>query len=471
MAQTNTTTTTTTVRKKNNTVKWLLIGVGALVVILLLAKMAGGNKEEGIRVAIEKTGTRSITETVNASGKIYPEVEVKVSSDISGEITQLNVVEGDSVVKGQVLARIFADIYSAQRDQAAAQVAQSQAQVANSSAAIAALKAQYDQDRTTYNRNKQLYDEKVISKSELEQTETKMRASESQYNAALQGIRAGQAGVQGSRTQLSMANKNLARATIVAPMNGIVSQLNVKLGERVVGTAQMAGTEMLRVANMGSLEVRVDVGENDVVKVHTGDSADVMVDAYNTRKFRGIVTQIAASTNKTGSAAAAATNDVTNYEVHIRLDPSSYSDLLDPGRARAFPFRPGMNASADIKTRRRENVLAVPITSVAARVKGSDKNLDDKKKETKKDEAGIDEGDAPATTGEIEEVVFILKADKTVEKRVVKTGIQDINYIEVLSGLKPGEQVVVAPFNAISKTLKNKDKVAVVTKDKLFDNK
>jgi HlyD family secretion protein len=470
MAQTNTT-TTTTVRKKNNTVKWLLIGVGALIVILLLAKMAGGNKEEGIRVAIEKTGTRSITETVNASGKIYPEVEVKVSSDISGEITQLNVVEGDSVVKGQVLARIFADIYSAQRDQAAAQVAQSQAQVANSSAAIAALKAQYDQDRTTYNRNKQLYDEKVISKSELEQTETKMRAAESQYNAALQGIRAGQAGVQGSRTQLSMANKNLARATIVAPMNGIVSQLNVKLGERVVGTAQMAGTEMLRVANMGSLEVRVDVGENDVVKVHTGDSADVMVDAYNTRKFRGIVTQIAASTNKTGSAAAAATNDVTNYEVHIRLDPSSYSDLLDPGRARAFPFRPGMNASADIKTRRRENVLAVPITSVAARVKGSDKNLDDKKKETKKDEAGIDEGDAPATTGEIEEVVFILKADKTVEKRVVKTGIQDINYIEVLSGLKPGEQVVVAPFNAISKTLKNKDKVAVVTKDKLFDNK
>jgi HlyD family secretion protein len=470
MAQTNTT-TTTTVRKKNNTVKWLLIGVGALIVILLLAKMAGGNKEEGIRVAIEKTGTRSITETVNASGKIYPEVEVKVSSDISGEITQLNVVEGDSVVKGQVLARIFADIYSAQRDQAAAQVAQSQAQVANSSAAIAALKAQYDQDRTTYNRNKQLYDEKVISKSELEQTETKMRASESQYNAALQGIRAGQAGVQGSRTQLSMANKNLARATIVAPMNGIVSQLNVKLGERVVGTAQMAGTEMLRVANMGSLEVRVDVGENDVVKVHTGDSADVMVDAYNTRKFRGIVTQIAASTNKTGSAAAAATNDVTNYEVHIRLDPSSYSDLIDPARARAFPFRPGMNASADIKTRRRENVLAVPITSVAARVKGSDKNLDDKKKETKKDEAGIDEGDAPATTGEIEEVVFILKADKTVEKRVVKTGIQDINYIEVLSGLKPGEQVVVAPFNAISKTLKNKDKVAVVTKDKLFDNK
>ncbi|RYZ24366.1 MAG: HlyD family efflux transporter periplasmic adaptor subunit [Chitinophagaceae bacterium] len=451
--------------------KWLLIGGVALLLIIVLAKVAGGSKEEGTRVAVEKTVTRAITETVNASGKIYPEVEVKVSPDISGEITELYVQEGDSVVKGQVLARIFADIYSAQRDQAAAQVAQSQAQVANSSAALAALKAQLDLDRATYNRNKQLYDEKVISKAELEQYESKLRGSESQYNAALQGIRAGQAGVQGSRTQLSMANKNLNRATIVAPMNGIVSLLNVKKGERVVGTAQMAGTEMLRVANMRSLEVRVDVGENDVVKVHNGDSADVMVDAYNNRKFRGVVTQIAASTNKTGGASVGATNDVTNYEVHIRLDPAAYADLMDPARPRAFPFRPGMNASADIKTRRRDNVLAVPITAVAARVKGSDKNLDDKKKENKKeDEAGIDEGNAPANSDEVEEVVFVVKADKTVEKRVVKTGIQDINYIEVLSGLKAGEQVVTAPFNAISKSLKDKDKVAIVDKEKLFDN-
>jgi HlyD family secretion protein len=467
-----TTATTTTVRKKNKTVKWVLIGVAALLALVVVARVAGGDKEEGIRVAVEKTVTRNITETVNASGKIYPEVEVKVSSDISGEITDLYVMEGDSVRKGQVLAHIFADIYSAQRDQAAAQVAQSQAQVANSSAALAALKAQMDQDQTTYTRNRQLFEEKVISKAELEQYETKLRASRSQYNAALQGIRAGQAGVQGSRTQLAMANKNLNRATIVAPMNGIVSQLNVKKGERVVGTAQMAGTEMLRVANMGSLEVRVDVGENDVVKVHTGDSADVMVDAYNTRKFRGVVTQIASSTNKTGGTAMTATNDVTNYEVHIRLDPFSYADLMDPARPRAFPFRPGMNASADIKTRRKNSVLAVPITSVAARVKGSDKNLDDKKKEKKKDDdAGIDNGDAPAASSDIEEVVFVVKTDKTVEKRVVTTGIQDINYIEVLSGLQPGEQVVTAPFNAISKTLKNKDKVAVVEKDKLFDNK
>jgi HlyD family secretion protein len=456
----------------NKTVKWILIGVALLLVLLVVVKMTSGNKETGTRVAVEKIAKRTITETVNASGKIYPEVEVKVSSDISGEITELTVQEGDSVVKGQVLARIFADIYSSQRDQAQAQVTQSQAQVANTAAAMAALKAQLDQDRNNYNRNKQLYDDKVISKSELEQFEVKLRSSESQYNAALQNIRAGQAGVQGSQTQLVMANKNLARATIIAPMNGIVSQLNVKKGERVVGTAQMAGTEMLRVANMGQLEVRVDVGENDVVKVHVGDSADVQVDAYNTRKFRGIVTQIASSTNKSGAAVSA--NDVTNYEVHIRLDPASYSDLLDPEHRRTFPFRPGMNASADIKTRRRENVLAVPITAVAARVHGSDKSLDDKKKDDKKEkesDAGLDVAEPTSANDEIEEVVFVLKPDKTVEKRVVKTGIQDINYIELLSGIKEGEQVVTAPFNAISKSLKSGDQVTVVAKDKLFEKK
>ncbi|GAA4321959.1 efflux RND transporter periplasmic adaptor subunit [Flaviaesturariibacter amylovorans] len=457
----------------NKSVKWTLVGLALVGGIVALAKMTGGDGDSGTKVAVEKIDTRSITETVSASGKIYPEVEVKVSPDISGEITALTVQEGDSVRKGQVLARIFADIYSSQRDQAAAQVAQSQASVANSAAGLAALKAQLDQDRNSYNRNKQLFDEKVISKAELEQFETKLQASQAQYNAAVQGIRAQQAGVQGSRTQLAQANKNLGRATIVAPMDGIVSQLNVKLGERVVGTAQMAGTEMLRVANMNTLEVRVDVGENDVVKVHTGDSADVQVDAYNNRKFRGVVTQIASSTNKTGGMQAS-TNDVTNYEVHIRIDPSSYADLMDPARPKAFPFRPGMNANASIKTRRRDNVLSIPITSVAARVKGSDKNLEENKKDKdkEKDNEGLDDaGTAGAGADGVEEVAFVVKTDGTVEKRVVTTGIQDMNYIEVLTGLKPGEQVVSAPFNAISKSLKNGDRVKVVKKDELFENK
>ena len=453
----------------NKTVKWVLIGVGVLVLLLVLLKVFG-NKDAGtLKVTAEKVSKRNIVETVNASGKVYPEVEVKVSPDISGEIMELNVQEGDSVKKGQLLARIYADIYSSQRDEAVARVNESQAGVANTAASIDAYKAQLDQDKINYNRNKELFDQKVISKAELEQYETKYRSSQSNYNAAVQNVRRSQAGVASARTQLGAANKNLSRTTIVAPMDGVISMLNVKKGERVVGTAQMAGTEMMRVADMSALEVRVDVGENDIVKVSIGDSADVEVDAYNNRKFHGVVTQIASSTIKSG-ASATATNDVTNYEVHIRLDPSSYADLMDPSKPKKFPFRPGMNASADIKTKRMENVLAVPITSVAARVIGSDENIDDKKKAEKKPDDEMD-ADATATNpaDELEEVVFVLGADSKVQKRVVKTGIQDINYIQIVDGLKEGEQVITAPYTAISKTLRSGNKVVVVPKDKLFD--
>jgi len=451
----------------NKTVKWILIGLGVLIVVLIVGKLMAGSSDTGVKVAVEKVAKRTIIETVNASGKVYPEVEVKVSPDISGEIIELNVQEGDSVRKGQVLARIYADVYSSQRDQAASQVAQSQATVANSTASLDVLRAQLDQDKTVFNRNKELFDQKVISKAEFEQYETKYRSSQAQLNAAQQNIRSLQAGVQGTRTQLTMANKNLGRATLVAPMSGVISMLNVKKGERVVGTAQMAGTEMMRVADMGALEVRVDVGENDIVKIGIGDSADVEVDAYNNRKFKGIVTQIASST-KGGGLSAQATNDVTNYEVHIRLDPSSYADLMDPSKPKKFPFRPGMNASADIKTKRKDGVVAVPITSVAARVKGSDQNLDEKKKETNKD---TDENtdDQASITDDLEEVIFIVKPDGKVEKKVVTTGIQDINYIEVLTGLTGNEEVVSAPYNAISKTLRPGTKVTVVPKEKLFE--
>ncbi|HVG40904.1 MAG TPA: efflux RND transporter periplasmic adaptor subunit, partial [Chitinophagaceae bacterium] len=356
-----------------------------------------------------------------------------------------------------------------QRDEAMARVNESQAGVANTAASIDAYKAQLDQDKINLDRNRELFNDKVISKAELEQFETKYRSSQSNYNAAVQNVRRSQAGVQSARTQLGAANKNLSRTTIVAPMDGVVSMLNVKEGERVVGTAQMAGTEMMRVADMSALEVRVDVGENDIVKVSIGDSADVEVDAYNNRKFHGVVTQIASSTIKTGASATAA-NDVTNYEVHIRLDPASYADLMDPAKPKKFPFRPGMNASADIKTKRIENVQAVPISAVAARVKGSDENMDDKKKAAEKTN---DENSNPAaaTADELEEVVFVLGADGKVQKKVVKTGIQDINYIQITSGLSGGEQIVTAPYTAISKTLKTGTKVVVVPKDKLFESK
>jgi HlyD family secretion protein len=452
----------------NKTIKWTLFGLAALIVLLIVVRALGNKSSDGIKVTAEKAQRRSIIETVTSSGKVYPEVEVKISPDISGEITELNVAEGDSVKKGQVLARIYADIYSSQRDEAAARVTQAQATVANSQAGLQALKAQLEQDKISYDRNKDLYDQKVISKAEFEQFETKYRTSQAQYTAALQNIRSLQAGTQSSRTSLEAANKNLGRTTLTSPMDGVISSLSVKKGERVAGNSFNIGTEMMRVANMNSMEVRVDVGENDIVKVSIGDSADVEVDAYNKRKFKGVVTQIASST-KTGTAALTTSNDVTNYEVHIRLEPSSYQDLIDPSRPKKFPFRPGMNASADIKTMKKDNVVSVPIAAVAARVKGTDTNIEDKKKQQKKSsDDNADEESNTVTSDELEEVVFVIGKDK-IEKRVVTTGIQDINNIEITSGLKEGEKVVTGPYNAVSKTLRSGSKVQVVSQEKLFE--
>lgn len=448
----------------NKKVKWILLGLGAVIVLLIAGKLMAGSSDKEAKVSVEKVAAKTIIETVNASGKIYPEIEVKISPDVSGEITELNVQEGDSVKRGQLLARIYADIYASQRDEASARVAQSQATVANSQAALEALRVQMEQDKIAYNRNKGLFDQKVISQAEFEQFDTKYKSSQAQYSAALQNIRSLRAGVSSAQTQLGAANKNLGRTTLVAPMDGVVSLLNVKKGERVVGTAQMAGTEMMRVADMSSLEVRVDVGENDIIKVSIGDSADVEVDAYNNRKFKGVVTQLASSTNKTGMTQAAATNDVTNYEVHIRLDPESYKDLWDVSQPKKFPFRPGMNASADIKTNIKNNVIAIPITAVAARDNAGEAEKKEKPENTNDEEITV-------PSEELQEVVFVLKADATVEMRKVKTGIQDINNIEITSGLKPGEQVVTAPYNAITKTLKTGTKVKVVAKDKIFENK
>jgi len=454
----------------NKTLKWILIGVGGLVAILFIAKALGNKDTGGTKVSTEKVQKRTIIETVNASGKIYPELEVKISPDISGEVVDLNVEEGDSVKRGQVLARIYADIYALQRDEAASRVSQSQATVGNSTAALDALKATMDQAQQAYDRNKKLFDDKIISKSEFESYETNLRLAKANYNAAQQNIRALQAGVQTAQTGLSSANKNLGRTTLVAPMNGVISSLSVKKGERVAGNSFNIGTEMMRVADMAVLELRVDVGENDIVKVSIGDSADIEVDAYNNRKFKGIVTQIASST-KNGSLTSQVSNDVTNYEVRIRLNPDSYKDLVDPVHPKKFPFRPGMNASADIKTRRIDNVLSVPITAVNARVKGSDKTAEDKKKEDDKRKGDNASGDQAETTDtdELEEIAFVLQPDAKVKKVVVKSGIQDINYIEIINGLKEGDEVVTGPYNAISKTLKDGTKVKVVPKDKLFE--
>ncbi|MCH5683638.1 efflux RND transporter periplasmic adaptor subunit [Niabella sp. W65] len=396
--------------------KKILIISGAVLALLVVVAVNMNKGKGTLEVTAEKATSRSITETVTASGQIYPEYEVKISPDISGEVTELTVAEGDSVTKGQVLARVYPEVYVLQRDEAAARVGQSQATVANSRAALGALKASLDQAQQQYDRNKTLYNDRVISKAEFEQYETSLSSAKANYDAALQNIRSLQASVQSSQTGLTSANITLSRTTIVAPMTGVVSSLKIEKGERVVGTAQMAGTEMMTISDMNTIEVRVDVGENDIVKVNIGDNADVEVDAYNDRKFKGIVTKIASSV-KSATGVAATSTEVTNYEVRIRLDKASYQDLIDPSGKQRFPFRPGMNARADIKTKQKNKVIAVPIASVNARIKDSDKSIAEAKKE--KEKANTSDA-SEANNNDMEEVVFMVMKDGIVKKRVVK---------------------------------------------------
>jgi HlyD family secretion protein len=454
---------------------WILVSIVLLILLLVIAQKSGAfGKDEGTKVTAEKVQKRTIIETVTASGKVYPEIEVKVSPDISGEIVDLYVAEGDSVRKGQVLARIYADIYATQRDQASAGVSQQQAVVSNSTAQLDALKAAQDLTERTYNRQKQLADAKVISKSEFETAESNYLTAKANYNAAVQGIRGGQAGVLNAQANLTKANKDLSRTIITSPMDGVISLLSVKKGERVAGNSFNVGTEMMRVADMSKIEIRVDVGENDVPKVHLGDSAVIEVDAYNKRKFKGIVTQIASSNKGAATQSVATTStDVTNYEVRIRILPDSYKDLLDPSKPKSFPFRPGMSASADIQTRRHEDKLSVPINAVTTREKGTD-NVSDANKNTTttgSTDANANPDQKTTTATDLDEVVFVLQADKKVKKVVVKTDIQDINNIEITDGLKQGDMVITGPYGTISKILKDGAVVNVVDKDKLFDTK
>jgi HlyD family secretion protein len=446
--------------------KWIIIILVLLVVALIGLGKAGvlGGKDEGMKVATEKATMRNITEVVTASGKVFPEVEVKVSPDISGEIVALNVVEGDTVKKGQVLASIYGDIYASQRDQAAALVSQSQAQVANSNAQLGALKATLDQTEATYNRQKTLLDQKVISAAEFEQAQQAWLSAKSNYEAAKASIKANQANVQSAQASLTKAQKDVSRATIVAPMDGVISLLSVKKGERVAGNSFNIGTEMMRIADLSSIEVQVDVGENDIPKVKLGDTALVEVDAFNNRKFKGVVYKIAnPSTGLSTSSSLSSSTQVTNYQVHIRLFPDSYKDLIVKGQP--FPFRPNMSASADIQTRTNKNVLTVPLNAVTTRDKNEGKNInaDDKNKEQNQTEAASSDDD-------IIEVVFVVQKDGIVRRKPVKTDIQDINYIQVLEGINNGDEVVSAPYDVISKQLQDSSKVKVVTKDELLKN-
>ncbi len=444
---------------------WIGGGLVLILAVLFGLKKAGIiGKDEGKPVATENAINRKVTETVNASGKVYPEVEVKISPDISGEIVGLYVNEGDTVKKGQILAKIYADIYATQRDQVSAGLVQAEAQKGNTEASLTGLKAILDQTKITYDRQQKLLKEKVIAASEFETAQQAYLTAKSNYNAAKEGLKSSEANILGNKAQLAKADKDLSRTIITAPMDGIISLLAVEKGERVAGNSFNVGTEMMRIADLSSIEVRVDVGENDIPKVKVGDSALVEIDAYSGRKFKGIVYKIANPT----SSSVSSTTDVTQYKVHIRLILDSYKDLIVPRKS--FPFRPNMSASADIQTKTKSNVLSIPLNAVTTRSnkpQGEDKKEDNKSTDNTKN---AQKSKSVSTDEVVDEVVFALQKDGTVKQVKVKTGIQDINNIEITDGLKVGDEVVIAPYTLISKTLKTGDKVKVVAKEKLFED-
>jgi HlyD family secretion protein len=446
-------------KRKNR--KRLYYILGALLVLLLILSIVGRRfQEKGLEIEVEKVVQRTLLETVSASGKIFPETEVKISSDVSGEVVELYVEEGDSVKQGQLLARVDPEAFQSAVERGEASVNNSKAQEANARAGLERTKAQFVQAkaqqeqieaqltnaRAIHERNQELIKEGVISEADfdaslsnldalranLKSAEANVKSAEASLEAAKQSIKAASFTVKSAEASLKELKTSLRRTSIYAPMEGVVSKLNIELGERVVGTIQMAGTEMMRIADLSKMEVQVEVNENDVLRVSLEDEVDIEVDAYLDRKFKGKVKQIANSAEDSG-VSGLATDQVTNFIVTINIDPGSYEDLVT--RDQPFPFRPGMSAAVDVYTGKAEEVLSVPIQAVTTRLIN----------EEDKDE---------------EEVVFVMKED-TVDMVQVVTGIQDDTNIELKSGLKEGELVVTAPYSAISRELKKGTEVRV----------
>lgn len=420
----------------------IIISIIAVVLIVLIGgKKAGwfgkqGNYKE---VEVKKISLVDIVETVSATGKIQPEVEVKLSSEVSGEIIELPIVEGQQVEKGDLLVRVNPDIYQSN-------LKRSQATLQNVKAGLEQAEATLREAKASYERNKNLFEKGVISKADWDKSIAAYETAQASRNSAYYSV-------QSASATVKEASDNLNRTTIYAPMSGTISLLNVEIGERVVGTQQMAGTEILRVANLSNMEVEVDVNENDIVKVQIGDSTIVEVDAYLKKKFKGIVTEIANS-----SVGALTADQVTNFKVKVRILEESYQDLLEGKPEFYSPFRPGMTATVDIITDKRLKAVAAPISAIVIKTDTSSV-----KKQMGEKVEGVTE---MVGSEEKFECVFVKNKDEA-KLRVVKTGIQDDTNIEIISGLEEGDEIITGPYNIVSKTLKSGDKIEVKSdKDK-----
>lgn len=440
-------------RKKSNRVLYILIAVVVIGIIGAIAAKSAGlvGQPDKIEVELAEVGRKTIVEKVNASGMIQPEMEVKISPDVPGEIIELHIKEGDSVVRGDLLIKIRPDNFQSALARTKANYNQQRANLASAKSRLAQSEAQFERTRRDFDRSQQLKDQNVISEAEFDQAQASFKVAEEELEAARQNVEAARYMVESAGATVSEAQENLNLTSVFAPVSGTVSKLDVEKGERVVGTSQMAGTEMLRIANLNRMEVRVDVNENDIIRVNLGDTAIVDVDsyAYMDKKFEGVVTSIANTANTKVSPEA-----VTEFEVKIRILNSSYQDLIEE-RGMKTPFRPGMTASVEIITDKRENTLAVPLSAVTTRNPEKEKASSNA---TEEEEALNENPKAVPQDDKLKEVVFINKAG-VVNMVEVKTGISDYENIEIVEGLEPGQEIVAGPYLVVSKRLNEGDAI------------
>lgn len=441
-------------RKSNKPLYWLIAGAVIIIIVLFIGRSMGWiGKPTEMEVEMARVSYKTITEKVSASGAVQPVTEVKLAPEVSGEIRALLIEEGDSVKQGQLLVKIRPDIWISQLERAEAALNQQRANLVSAEASHAAAQATFMRAEQDFQRQKKLYDEKVISEAEWQLAQQTYRVAENELKSARQAVEAARFIVRSSEASVREARENVQLTNVVAPMDGIVSKLDVKKGERVVGTQTMAGTEMMRIADLNVMEVRVDVNENDIVRVHVGDTALIDVDAYSAQEkiFKGIVTLIANTANEKTT-----TDAITEFEVRILILKSSYQDLIDQGNT--YPFRPGMTASVEILTTRKENVLAVPLASVTTRNPAETGGQGEPGAQPVSNQSGS------AQPRKEDKVVLFVNNNGVAKMVEVKTGISDYDNIEILSGIADTVEVVTGPFLVVSKRLKDGDRIKTAPK-------
>ncbi len=444
---------------KNNNKLWYILLPSILVVLTILIVVAKQRNKKETEVSVESATKRSIVETVAANGKIQPALDVKISPYISGEVVELYVKEGNYVFKGDKLAKIDPTFYISSYEQVEASLNSARANMANSKARQAQTEAQYLKAKLDFERNEKLWNQKVISDADFDAVKSAFKVAEAEVEAAQESFKATQYQVQNAESALKESRENLNRTNIYAPNDGTVSKLSIEAGERVTGASQFsAGTEIMTIANLNAMEVKIEVSENDIPRVKLNDTCLIEVDAYLNRKFKGYVTEIATSANSTGVSV----DQVTNFEVKVMMLKESYADLIQDSNKISSPFRPGMSATVDIQTKRVSDILSVPIQAVTTRQDTSKVKKNGENTSTNTSSGNVKE--------DLKEYVFVYDNDKAMI-REVKTGIQDNTYIQVLEGLQENDEVITGPYSAVSKTLKDKDVVKKVDKNKLFEEK